>query len=51
MPAARISLVLGVPEAEIYAFAEKLAEEYENGGRGEQMVLDLEGQETGGEAL
>ena len=32
VPAARISLVLGVPEAEIYAFAEKLAEEYENGG-------------------
>ena len=34
VPAARISLVLGVPEAEIYACAEKLAEEYESGGRG-----------------
>ena len=32
VPAARISLVLGVPEAEIYACAEKLAEEYESGG-------------------
>ena len=38
MPAARISLVLGVPEAEIYAFAEKLAEEYESGGRGIRLV-------------
>ena len=38
VPAARISLVLGVPEAEIYACAEKLAEEYESGGRGIRLV-------------
>lgn len=38
VPAARISLVLGVPEQEVYDCAERLAEEYESGGRGIRLV-------------
>ena len=34
VPAGRISLVLGVPEAEVYSCAEALAEEYEREGQG-----------------
>ncbi len=38
VPAARISLVLGVPEQEVFDCAERLAEEYESGGRGIRLV-------------
>ena len=38
VPAGRISLVLGVPEAEVYSCAEALAEEYEREGRGFRLV-------------
>ena len=38
VPAARISLVLGVPEQEVFGCAERLAEEYESGGRGIRLV-------------
>lgn len=38
VPAGRISLVLGVPEAEVYSSAEALAEEYEREGRGFRLV-------------
>lgn len=38
VPAARISLVLGVPEHEVFDCAERLAEEYESGGRGIRLV-------------
>lgn len=38
VPAARISLVLGVPEQEVFDCAERLAEEYESGGRGIWLV-------------
>ena len=38
VPAARISLVLGVPEQEVFDCAEQLAEEYESGGRGIRLV-------------
>ena len=38
VPAGRISLVLGVPEAEVYSCAEALAEEYEREGRGSRLV-------------
>ena len=38
VPAVRISLVLGVPEAEVYSCAEALAEEYEREGRGFRLV-------------
>ncbi|HIS97393.1 MAG TPA: SMC-Scp complex subunit ScpB [Candidatus Scatomorpha pullistercoris] len=42
VPAARISLVLGVPEQEVFDCAERLAEEYESGGRGIRLVrLDM----------
>ena len=38
VPAARISLVLGVPEQDVFDCAERLAEEYESGGRGIRLV-------------
>lgn len=38
VPAGRISLVLGVPEAEVYSCAAALAEEYEREGRGFRLV-------------
>lgn len=38
VPAARISLVLGVPEQDVFDCAERLAEEYESGGRGIRFV-------------
>ena len=38
VPAGRISLVLGVPEAKVYSCAEALAEEYEREGRGFRLV-------------
>lgn len=38
VPAARISLVLGVPEQDVLDCAERLAEEYESGGRGIRLV-------------
>lgn len=38
VPAGRISLVLGVPEAEVYSCAEALAGEYEREGRGFRLV-------------
>lgn len=38
VPAGRISLVLGVPEAEVHSCAEALAEEYEREGRGFRLV-------------
>lgn len=38
VPAGRISLVLGVPEAEVCSCAEALAEEYEREGRGFRLV-------------
>ena len=38
VPAARISLVLGVLEQEVFDCAERLAEEYESGGRGIRLV-------------
>lgn len=38
VPAARISLVLGVPEQDVFDCAEKLAEEYEGAGRGIRLV-------------
>ena len=38
VPAGRISLVLGVPEAEVYSCAEALAAEYEREGRGFRLV-------------
>lgn len=38
VPAARVSLVLGVPEADVYACAENLAEEYESENRGFRLV-------------
>lgn len=38
VPAGRISLVLGVPEAEVYSCAEALSEEYEHEGRGFRLV-------------
>lgn len=38
VPAGRISLVLGVTEAEVYSCAEALAEEYEREGRGFRLV-------------
>ena len=38
VPAARISLVLGVPEQDVFDCAERLAEECESGGRGIRLV-------------
>ena len=38
VPAVRISLVLGVPEQDVFDCAERLAEEYESGGRGIRLV-------------
>lgn len=38
VPAARISLVLGVPEQDVFDCAERLAEEYESEGRGIRLV-------------
>ena len=38
VPAARISLVLGMPEQDVFDCAERLAEEYESGGRGIRLV-------------
>lgn len=38
VPAARISLVLGVPKQDVFDCAERLAEEYESGGRGIRLV-------------
>ena len=38
VPAARISLVLGVPEQDVFDCAKRLAEEYESGGRGIRLV-------------
>lgn len=38
VPAARISLVLGVPEEDVFACAERLAEEYEAAGRGIRLL-------------
>ena len=38
VPAARISLVLGVPEEDVFSCAAELAEEYEREGRGIRLV-------------
>lgn len=38
VPAARISLVLGVPEEDVFSCAAELAEEYESGKRGIRLV-------------
>ena len=38
VPAARISLVLGVPEQDVFDCADKLAEEYETEGRGIRLL-------------
>ena len=38
VPAARISLVLGVPEEDVFSCAAGLAEEYEHEGRGIRLV-------------
>lgn len=38
VPAARISLVFGLPEEEVYAAAERLAAEYESAGRGIRLL-------------
>lgn len=38
LPAARLSLALGVPEEDIFSCAEELAAEYERGGRGIRLL-------------
>lgn len=38
VPAARLSLVFGIPEEDVYAMAGELAQEYESGARGVRLL-------------